>query len=244
MPSRPSTFSDLRGGRPRRRGRLAAAFAVVGVVVLASCNDDGRTLRPARSDQDQSISTTSSSVALDDSDELPAPGIVPGQPLGSSSTSPAIVDIAPLAIVAPWRDGGAIDARFTCDGADVSPALSWFGVPPDAAELAIAVTDDDSDGFVHWAVAGLPPIDGVVPEGAVPASLAEAANDFSTSGAPVVGWRGPCPPPGSGPHTYRFTLFALNPGIELPDGTPAVDMLTAIREASVASAVVTGTYER
>ncbi len=214
---------------------------MVSLAALNACNDDGRTLREPEPAQNRSISTTTSTVA---STDLPAPDIIPGAPVETMNASSPPPDLAPMSVVAPWRDGGPIDPRHTCDGADVSPALSWFSVPLDAEELAVAVTDDQADGFVHWVVAGLAPIDGALPEGDVPDALVEAANDFSTTGAPVIGWKGPCPPPGSGPHTYRFTVFALNPGIELPDGTPAVDMLTAIRTASVASAVVTGTYER
>ena len=55
-------------------------------------------------------------------------------------------------------DGGEIPARYTCRGEDVSPPLLWTGVPSGTVELAVVVRDVDAEGFVHWVVAGLPPI--------------------------------------------------------------------------------------
>ena len=55
--------------------------------------------------------------------------------------------VAPFTMVAPWQDGAEIPVLNTCDGDDVSPALSWAGVPDGTVELALVVTDDDADGF-------------------------------------------------------------------------------------------------
>ena len=91
---------------------------------------------------------------------------------------PDAVDAGPLATLgapttvaaaftlqAPWPSGGTIDVRFTCDGEDVSPALSWTAPPAGTVELALVVTDDDAGGFVHWAVGGIPAAAGAVSEG-------------------------------------------------------------------------------
>ena len=48
--------------------------------------------------------------------------------------------------------GGAIPKRFTCDGEDVSPELSWSGAPDGTAALTLIVDDPDANGFVHWIV--------------------------------------------------------------------------------------------
>ena len=60
-----------------------------------------------------------------------------------------------------------IDARFTCDGEDLSPALSWTGVLPRTAELALIVQDPDAPGgtFTHWLVYGIDPAETALPEG-------------------------------------------------------------------------------
>jgi hypothetical protein len=99
-------------------------------------------------------------------------------------------------------DGSAIPNRFTCDGDDVSPALSWSGGPA-AKEYALIVTDLDA-GFIHWVAFGLPGTATSIPEGSVPPGAMEGTNDFGKKG-----YGGPCPPRGSGPHRYRFVLYAL-----------------------------------
>jgi hypothetical protein len=141
----------------------------------------------------------------------------------------------------PWVDGGEIDARFTCNGADVQPQVGWLGAPADAVEMALVVTDTDASNFVHWIVAGLEPTDPLIPENSVPLGAIEGLNGFSTPSAPVTGWRGPCPPAGT-PHHYRFTLYALDQQVELPTGSAAADLQAIIDASAIAAAQVTGVY--
>ena len=60
---------------------------------------------------------------------------------GSSTLAPLV---APQTVTAPWRDGGPIDARYTCKGANVSPALSWTAAPEGTQEIAITLIDQDA----------------------------------------------------------------------------------------------------
>jgi Raf kinase inhibitor-like YbhB/YbcL family protein len=92
-------------------------------------------------------------------------------------------------------------ATHTCEGEDVSPPLAWSGVPEGTASLALVVDDPDapSGTFTHWLAWGIDPAASVLGEGE--AAPVEGQNDFGS-----VGWRGPCPPPGHGPHRYFFRL--------------------------------------
>ena len=110
-----------------------------------------------------------------------------------------------------------------------------------AVEIALVVTDTDANDFVHWVVAGLDPKNPSIAEGSVPVGAIEGANGFSTAAAPSVGWNGPCPPKGS-THHYRFTLYALDQQIELPTGSPASDLMSAIDLSSIEAAQITGVY--
>lgn len=139
-----------------------------------------------------------------------------------------------------FEDGGAIPRRHTCDGEDVSPAVSWEGAPPDTVAMALIVDDPDARGFVHWVVfdmtgtatGGL--ADGV---SASPDAPPQGKNDFGR-----IGYGGPCPP--SGTHRYVFTLYALSEELGLP-GTPTADEVrAAARGRILAEARLTGTYER
>jgi len=101
--------------------------------------------------------------------------------------------------------GQPIPAAYACTGKNISPPLSWSGVPKDAADLRLVVTDLDADGFVHWKVTGIPADVHDVAAGKVPKGGREGRNGFGKSG-----YGGPCPPPGEGPHHYAFTVTALD----------------------------------
>ena len=101
-------------------------------------------------------------------------------------------------------DGSSMPQRFTCEGANVSPPLSWSGEPEGTRSFALIVDDQDARGFNHWLLWDLP---------ASVHSLAEGAKAEGTSGRNDFGDRGyggPCPPAGRGSHVYSFRLFALD----------------------------------
>src|SRR5512138_3468215 len=70
-----------------------------------------------------------------------------------------------LAIRSPaFGDGAEIPIRYTCESADVSPALEWAGVPGGAKSLALVVDDPDAPDpkapkmtWVHWVLYDMPP---------------------------------------------------------------------------------------
>lgn len=132
-----------------------------------------------------------------------------------------------------FAEGGAIPARFTCDGADVSPPLSWAPFDLPAAAIAVVVTDPDAGGFVHWVVGPLPVSTTSLPEGAsADPALPQGVNDFGD-----VGWGGPCPP--SGTHHYVFTV------VSLATAPPEPITARAVLEApDVQGGTLTGTYTR
>lgn len=104
-----------------------------------------------------------------------------------------------------FSEGDAVPGRFTCEGDNVSPPLSWSGVPEGTAALRLSLTDPDAPRgtFTHWLVTGIDASSSDVGRGAVPAGGTEERNSFGETG-----YGGPCPPPGT-PHRYVFTLEAL-----------------------------------
>jgi Raf kinase inhibitor-like YbhB/YbcL family protein len=101
--------------------------------------------------------------------------------------------------------GATVPARFTCDGANVSPPLEWSG-DDEASSYAIVVSDPDApDGtFIHWVAFGIDPSVTSVDEG-----TAGRVATMGTNGFGDIGYGGPCPPEGDEPHRYRFTVYAL-----------------------------------
>jgi Raf kinase inhibitor-like YbhB/YbcL family protein len=140
-----------------------------------------------------------------------------------------------------------IPSVYTCQGDDVSPALSWTGVPSRTKTLALIVKDPDAPNgnFVHWVLYNLPATEthlerNVPKERTLASGAAQGLNGFMKNG-----YMGPCPPPGK-PHHYHFRLYALDiqiTGLNPGDAT-ADDVERAARGHVVASADLVGLYER
>jgi Raf kinase inhibitor-like YbhB/YbcL family protein len=162
---------------------------------------------------------------------------------GPSSRLPPVSQADSIQLAsAAFSSGSLIPARFTCDGQDVSPPLSWGGGPP-AEEFALFVTDPDARGgeFVHWIVYAIPGTATDAPEGAAPAGAREGVNGFAK-----VGYGGPCPPKDDPAHHYVFTLYGLRvaAGNSLPPGASFDQVLDAIRCCIQSKGTLVGTYGR
>ena len=95
-----------------------------------------------------------------------------------------------------FTEGSAIPVRHTCDGEDVSPPLSWSGVPQETRGLALISDDPDAPGgtWVHWVYYAIPADANGLPEGiadteSLPDGAMQGRNDFKRTG-----YGGPCPP--------------------------------------------------
>jgi len=140
-----------------------------------------------------------------------------------------------------FQPGGEIPSRFTCDGDDVSPDLSWSGAPSGVTSFALVVDDPDANDFLHWAVLDFAGSE----SGSLPAGYSESvdASQQATNDFGRVGWGGPCPP--SGTHTYRFRLYALDGPLALAGAPKAREVRDAFARASILGvAELTGTYQR
>jgi Raf kinase inhibitor-like YbhB/YbcL family protein len=140
-----------------------------------------------------------------------------------------------------FAESETIPVKYTCDGGDVSPPLSWTGVPGETMELALVVDDPDAAGgtYVHWVLFGLDPSLTGLEAGVVPAGGRQAANS-----AGDAAYKGPCPPRDDDPHRYRFTVYALDGEIAAADGASAGDVLDRVRETAVAKGTLTATFDR
>jgi Raf kinase inhibitor-like YbhB/YbcL family protein len=138
-----------------------------------------------------------------------------------------------------FADGQPIPRRHTCEGEDLSPPLAWTDVPEGTASLALIVDDPDAPRgtFTHWLGWGLDRTAAGLEEGE--AAPAEGRNDFGETG-----YRGPCPPPGHGPHRYFFRLYALEQALGLSPGAGRAELDAALARSSLATAELMGTYER
>jgi Raf kinase inhibitor-like YbhB/YbcL family protein len=136
-----------------------------------------------------------------------------------------------------FQDGKEIPKRFTCDGENVSPALSWTGAPAGAKAYALIVDDPDAPSglFTHWIVFNLPASTHSLPEAAKPASQ-------GTNGFGKVGYGGPCPPKGR--HRYFFHLYALKDELSGLTSPSRKEIDAALKGHVIGEAVLMGTFQR
>jgi len=146
---------------------------------------------------------------------------------------------------AAFAQRGTIPVMYTCDGANVSPPLSWRSIPPGTVSIALLVTDPDAPGgtFVHWVAYNIPPgtngIEAGVPGANVlPAGALQGTNDFGRQG-----YGGPCPP-GGRPHHYRFTVYALDTALTLPGRRDGRMLEGAVAGHVLARGEIIGVYGR
>lgn len=138
-----------------------------------------------------------------------------------------------------FSEGKNIPRKHTCDGENLSPQLSWSGVPANAQSLALIMDDPDAPGrtFVHWVLFDIPPTVTELPEGVqnigVPGSNSYRKNVYN----------GPCPPPGPA-HRYFFKLYALDKQLKLAPGATKADLEAAMQGHILAWGQLMGKYGR
>jgi len=143
-----------------------------------------------------------------------------------------------------FPEGGSIPEIYTCQGADVSPALEWQGEPTGTLSFSLVVEDPDAPAgiWTHWLLYDLQPNVHQLSQGFKPASKLglSGTNDFGKQG-----YGGPCPPRGHGPHRYFFRLYALDVHtLGLPAGVKRAELLEALKGHVLAEAQTMGRFER
>jgi Raf kinase inhibitor-like YbhB/YbcL family protein len=195
--------------------------AVVIAAVLSACStDDGRDMAPPRPDQQESVAPMTTVNDPGSFDSLPDPSE------------------GAFSINGPWGNDEPIDSRYTCDGRDFSPPLSWSGAPSDVVAFAIVMSDLDAPEYAHWTVVNIDPQVLTTNEGQVPPLAVVAQNENGTAT-----YIGPCPPKGQ-THTYQISIYALGQVLEAQTGDPAPAMRAAIETAALDIATTTFTYSR
>jgi len=143
----------------------------------------------------------------------------------------------PFSLTSPaFAEAGDIPKEYTCEGADTPPPLRVSEPPQGVGSFALIVDDPDAPRgtFTHWLAYDIParePFDATRGK--------PLRNDFGRDG-----YGGPCPPPGHGPHRYHFTLYAVDVPSLAVNGKKRQDLETALQAHTLATASLTGRYER
>lgn len=141
-----------------------------------------------------------------------------------------------------FKANANIPKQYTCDGQDISPALSWSNAPAKTVAFALTITDPDAPGglFYHWILYNIPNNTYALKENHT------TFTDGTIVGKNSVGSKnyfGPCPPKGES-HHYIFTIYALDSHLNMENGVDPRVILDAIEAHHLQSASLTATYRR
>ena len=146
-----------------------------------------------------------------------------------------------------FTEGGNIPASAAhtmAGGKNLSPDLSWSGVPAGTKSLAVTCYDPDAPttvGFVHWVLFNLDPATTGLPAGAGARGNTPkgATSGFTDWGESQYG--GMAPPPGE-PHRYQFHVWALDQKLELDETTTYAKFRFITRGHVLAEGSLTGKF--
>lgn len=146
---------------------------------------------------------------------------------------------------AAFAMGAALPPKFACTGENVSPPLQWSTAPAETKSLAIICDDPDapSGSFTHWLLFNLPPqttqVAANLPKSAgLDSGAIQGMTDFGKNG-----YWGPCPPPGR-PHTYVYTVYALDTKLDLVGTATRAQVLKAMEGHVLAKGSVSAKFGR
>ncbi len=155
-----------------------------------------------------------------------------------------------------FENDSTIDAKYTVEGEDISPPLAWSGAPTDTVSFALICDDPDAPSrerpaakpWVHWILFNIPTdvleLPAGIPRQGELSQVVGARQGVNSWPSGNIGYRGPAPPQGSGPHRYFFRLYALDTKLKLDAGATKEQLLAAISGHVLAEGELMGTYER
>lgn len=145
-----------------------------------------------------------------------------------------------MTITSPvFQEGGNIPVKYTCDGANASPAVEFSGVPEGTKSLVLIVDDPDAPAgtWTHWIVYDMSPDTTSIKENGLPTGAKEGLNSSNK-----YNYVGPCPP--SGTHRYYFRLYALDNQLNLPPGSSRGAVEAAMNGHVLTQTQLMGKYSR
>jgi len=138
-----------------------------------------------------------------------------------------------------FENNEKIPSKYTCDGENISPPLSFSNIPENTKSLVLICEDPDAPNgtWIHWTVWNIDPSTTEVPENEIPTNGSEGMTSFG-----FRRYGGPCPP--SGEHRYFFKLFALDSTINLDTGCNSVDLYISMDGRILDQAELVGKYTK
>ena len=149
-----------------------------------------------------------------------------------------------------FGEGQMIPSKYTSDGEDVSPDISWGGAPAETKSFVLIAEDPDIPmkglslfTFVHWVVYNMPSAVTSLAEAIPKEETLDSGAKQGKMGTGRTGYAGPAPPFGT--HRYYFKVYALDTTIELePRKATKKNLLRTMEGHVIACGELMGRYRR
>jgi phosphatidylethanolamine-binding protein (PEBP) family uncharacterized protein len=176
--------------------RQLAVGALAAMLALSGCGSSGSGSHPTTSATSATASPSATSAAAERSQK-------------------SLIKLAIPAIAGTGEGHPPIPVRYTCDGANISPALHWGGVPAGTQELVLLVAHLSKAEFhFDWSVVGLKPTLSGLAAGGLPPGAAVGRNSHGQTAYSV------CPTQGV-TQSYGVILLAMPRRVDLHSGFQA-----------------------
>lgn len=144
-----------------------------------------------------------------------------------------------------FGNGQPIPQKYTCEGENISPELSWKDIPEGTRSLALIVEDPDAPLgiWIHWVLYNISPAISRLRENIPAQRVVSEVGVHGRNSFRKIGYGGPCPPPGKR-HRYYFRLIALDMPPDVPEELTADQLRTNMSGHILAQAEWMGTYIR
>lgn len=138
-----------------------------------------------------------------------------------------------------FANNSKIPFKYTCDGENINPPLSFIDIPQNAKSLTLIMDDPDAPmgTWVHWIVFNIDPKTNAISENSKPEGTVEGMTSFGN-----IGYGGPCPHKGT--HRYFFKLYALDTMLSLSQKSIEQELEQAMQGHILDKAELVGLYTR
>lgn len=168
-------------------------------------------------------------------------------PMNSNATfTPTAKSESPMLVVtsSAFVQNAPIPLKYTCDGQDISPPLSWRGAPSNTRSFAVIADDPDAPmgTWIHWLLFDIPATASSLPAAIPQTATLTDGSRYGTNSWGQQRYGGPCPP--SGTHRYFFKVYALDVQLALPADVTNTQLLQKMQGHILAKGELMGVYRR
>ena len=175
--------------------------------------------------------------------QAPAAG---GPPVLANKLAPSMGSASRLLVTSgAFVSGGALDDKYTQNGDNMSPGITWSKGPQGKQYYSVLVEDSGvtrAEQIVHWVIYNIPSTATSLPQNVPTDPTLEngAAQAKNVRGTP--GYIGPKPPAGQ-THPYHFQVFALNTRLNVdPANADRNTVVNAMKNRVLASGELVANY--